>query len=87
MVLPDDDDDALRAFDSTWLLRRILSAERRIVADGGQLCFLRIQPDRVIFTYGIGTTLWDNVRHPRRAIGRERIPDNRLPRVTEGWPD
>ena len=77
-VVPREHDGALRAFDSSWFLRRILVTEQRIVAEGGDLCFISIRPDSTVFTYGIGLSLWDNMRHPRSAIGRERIPDDRL---------
>lgn len=77
-VVPSEHDGALRAFDSTWFLRRILGAEQRIVAEGGDLCFIRIHPQPTVFTYGIGMSIWDNMRRPRSAVGRERIPDDRL---------
>ena len=77
-VVPSEDDGALRAFDSSWFLRRILLTERGIVAEGGDLCFIRIRPDPKVFTYGIGMSLWENMRRPRSAIGREKIPDDRL---------
>jgi hypothetical protein len=78
-VVPNEDDGALRAFDSSWFLRRILVAEQRIVTEGGDLCFIRIRPDPTVFTYGIGMSVWDNMRHPRKAMSRETIPDERLP--------
>lgn len=77
-VVPSEHDGALRAFDSSWFLRRILLTERRIVTEGDDLYFIRIRPDPTVFTYGIGMSVWDNMRHPRSATGRERIPDDRL---------
>ncbi|MDH6247461.1 pyridoxamine 5'-phosphate oxidase family protein [Mycobacterium sp. OTB74] len=77
-VVPSGHDGAQRAFDSSWFLRRILVTEQRIVTEGGDVCFIRIQPDPTVFTYGIGISIWDNIRHPRSAIGQERIPDDRL---------
>jgi hypothetical protein len=76
-VLPDTDEGAIRAFRSSWFLRRILTTEQRIVAQGGQLCFIRIRPDPTVFTYGIGVSLWDNLRRPKEAIGRAAIPAGR----------
>ncbi len=34
------------------------------------MCFIAIKPSRTLFTYGIGMTALDTVRHPRQAIGR-----------------
>src|SRR5512139_2905679 len=62
--------EAIRAFSSSWLLRRILAAERRIVAEGGDLCFICIRPDPTVFTYALGMSPLENVRRPRQAIGR-----------------
>jgi uncharacterized protein YhbP (UPF0306 family) len=76
-VVPADDEGANRAFASSWFLRRILAAERRIVSEGGDLCFIRIRPAKTLFTYGMGLSLLDNLRRPRGAIGRVSIPAGR----------
>jgi uncharacterized protein YhbP (UPF0306 family) len=76
-VVGANDEHALRAFASSWFLRRILRAEQRIVAEGGDLCFIRIRPERTLFTYGMGMSMLDNVRRPRQAIGRTAIPNGR----------
>jgi general stress protein 26 len=73
-VVSGSDEAAIRAFASSWFLRRILMTERRIVAHGGMLCFLRIHPDTTVFTYGMGRSLLENIRRPRDAIGRVTIP-------------
>lgn len=73
-----EDQRAVRAFGSSLFLRRILVTEQRIVAGGGELCFIRICPNPIVFTYGIGMSLVENVRRPRQAIGRVRIPTARL---------
>jgi uncharacterized protein YhbP (UPF0306 family) len=74
MVAPAEDEAAVRAFSSSWFLRRILAAERRIVTEGGHVCFIRIRPERTLFTYGLGMSVLDNLRRPRVAIGRATIP-------------
>jgi uncharacterized protein YhbP (UPF0306 family) len=56
-VLAADDEAALGAFASSWFLRRILRTEQRIVTEGGDLCFIRIRPERTVFTYGIGMSV------------------------------
>jgi uncharacterized protein YhbP (UPF0306 family) len=76
-VVPADDEGANRAFASSWFLRRILSTERRIVSEGGDLCFIRIRPEGRLFTYGMGMSVLDNLRRPRGAIGRVSIPADR----------
>jgi uncharacterized protein YhbP (UPF0306 family) len=76
-VVAADDEQAMTAFGSSWFHRRILRAEQRIVTEGGDLCFIRVRPGRVLFTYGMGMSLLDNVRRPRQAIGRVTIPADR----------
>jgi uncharacterized protein YhbP (UPF0306 family) len=76
-VVGADHQDAARAFSSSWLLRRILATEQRIVIQAGDLCFIRIRPERMLFTYGMGMSLLRNVRGPRAAIGRVAIPADR----------
>ena len=76
-VVDANDEGANRAFESSWFLRRILATERRIVIQGGDLCFIRIRPERMLFTYGMGMSLLRNVRGPRAAIGRVAIPADR----------
>jgi uncharacterized protein YhbP (UPF0306 family) len=76
-VVPADDEGANRAFESSWFLRRILSTERRIVTEGGDLCFIYIRPTSALFTYGMGMSLLQNVTRPRQAIGRVAIPAGR----------
>ncbi len=77
-VVAGEDEWALRAFRSSWFSRRILATEQRIVARGGDLCFIRIRPDPMIFTYGIGMSPLRTMRQPREAIGRVAIPADRL---------
>jgi hypothetical protein len=76
-VVPADDEGASRAFESSWFLRRILAKERRIVSEGGDLCFIRIRPAPTLFTYGMGMSVLGNLRRPRGAIGRVSIPPGR----------
>jgi Pyridoxamine 5'-phosphate oxidase len=78
-VVPGEDRRRLHAFRSSWFLHRILVAEQRIVTQGGDLCFIRIRPDSTLFTYGIGMSLWHNVRQPREAMGRVKFRNDRLP--------
>ncbi len=77
-IVSSQNDDAVRAFNSSWFLRRILSTEHRIVAQGGDLCFIRIRPDPTVFTYALGMSPFANMRRPRQAVGRVAIPKDRL---------
>ena len=76
-VVAEEDEGANRAFASSWFLRRILATERRIVTEGGDLCFIRIRPNDTLFTYAMGMSVLDNLRRPRGAIGRVSIPEGR----------
>jgi hypothetical protein len=69
-VVDGADEDALRAFGSSWFGRRVLSTERRIVSHGGDLCFIRIRPDPVIFTYGVPSS--SGLRWWRQALAQHR---------------
>jgi hypothetical protein len=82
-VVSAGDRGAVAAFRSSWFLRRILEAEQRIVADGGEMCFIRIRPDPIPFTYAIGMSLLENVRRPRLAIGRVAVPGSRRPETVD----
>ena len=48
------------------------------MAQGGDLCFIRIRPDPVIFTYGMGMSVFETMRRPMDAAGRVAIPADRL---------
>jgi uncharacterized protein YhbP (UPF0306 family) len=76
-VVSAEDEEAAHAFSASWFLRRILATEQRIVIEGGDLCFIRIRPERMLFTYGMGMSVLGNLRHPRAAIGRVAIPAGR----------
>uniref|UniRef100_A0A5Q5BHD0 Pyridoxamine 5'-phosphate oxidase-related, FMN-binding protein n=1 Tax=Mycobacterium sp. (strain MCS) TaxID=164756 RepID=A0A5Q5BHD0_MYCSS len=76
-IVAADDKGGNRAFDGSWFLRRILATERRIVTEGGDLCFIRVRPNGTVFTYAMGMSVWDNLRQPRGAIGRVTIPEAR----------
>ncbi|KUI26971.1 pyridoxamine 5'-phosphate oxidase [Mycobacterium sp. IS-1496] len=76
-VLAADDAAALGAFRTSWFHRRILTAEERITAEGGDMCFIAIRPHRMISTYGIGMTALDVLRRPRQAIGRVHLDPSR----------
>lgn len=55
----------------------ILDAERRLVAEREEMCFIAIRPHSTVFTYRIGMSALDAVRRPRQAIGEVRLPTGR----------
>jgi nitroimidazol reductase NimA-like FMN-containing flavoprotein (pyridoxamine 5'-phosphate oxidase superfamily) len=71
------DEGALAAFGSTWFGRTILKTEHHIVAEGGRLCFIRIRPDPVIFTYGFGMSLLTLRRQAGKGAARVSVPAER----------
>lgn len=77
---PLDDEDSLEAYNSSVVLRRVLKlqlAEKKEVST-----FIRIRPDPVIFTYGLGITMTRFLRHIEGANARVEIPASRL---SERW--
>ena len=80
-VVDGSDEAALRAFRSTWFLRTILKTEHHIVAEGGRICFIRIRPDPVVFTYGFGMSLLTMRRHAGKGARRVPIPAGRVDRT------
>ncbi len=73
-ILDKNDSRAVAAFRSSWFHRRILAAERRIVNEHADMCFIAIRPCDTLFTYGGGMSALDVMRRPRDAIGRVRLP-------------
>ncbi|WP_234787776.1 MULTISPECIES: pyridoxamine 5'-phosphate oxidase family protein [Mycolicibacterium] len=76
-ILEANDTAAIGAFQKSWFHRRILAAEQRIVSQGGQMCFIAIQPNKTIFSYGIGLSALDILRQPRQAAGQTQLPAGR----------
>ncbi|KUI38344.1 pyridoxamine 5'-phosphate oxidase [Mycobacterium sp. GA-2829] len=76
-ILEAEHPSAVRAFQRSWFHRRILNAERLLVAEQAEMCFIAIRPQRTVFTYGIGMSALDVVRRPRQAIGEVRLPTGR----------
>jgi nitroimidazol reductase NimA-like FMN-containing flavoprotein (pyridoxamine 5'-phosphate oxidase superfamily) len=76
-VVDGTDKGALAAFGSTWFGRTILKTEHHIVAEGGRLCFVRIRPDPVIFTYGFGMSLLALRRQAGQGAAWVTVPAER----------
>lgn len=74
-TVPIEDETANEAFGSL-LLREVLKLERKHVQQ--KAVFIRIHPDPVIFTYGLGLSFVELMKHIGAASSRVRIPSPRL---------
>ena len=75
-IVPVTDETAQEAFKASFVLRRILQmqfAQKREVS-----IFVRIRPDALVFTYGVGATLFRLMKHVEGASARVEIPATRL---------
>lgn len=75
-ILPLTDTESRQAFEASVVLRRVLKlqlAQKEEVST-----FIRVRPDCVIFTYGVGVSLLKLMRHVEAASSRVDIPSDRL---------
>jgi len=75
-IIPFEDENAAAAFDGSLVLRESLKLERKHVQR--KAIFIRIRPDPVIFTYGLGLSPLGLVRNIASAISRVEIPLSHL---------
>ncbi len=75
-IIPFDDLDACSAFASSLVLRKTLQLEGKHV--GRDAVFIRIFPDPVMYTYGLGLPLLELLRNIGGASGRVEIPSSNL---------
>lgn len=71
-----NDEAAREAFNASMVLRRVLKiqlAQKQEVST-----FIRVRPNPVIFTYGVGISVMQLVKHIEAAAGRVEIPASRL---------
>ncbi|MGI0078673.1 MAG: pyridoxamine 5'-phosphate oxidase family protein [Nitrososphaerales archaeon] len=61
-------EDVRKAFSRSIALRQTLGS-----ASTDDSCFVKIIPDTVVFTYGLGVSLMQLVRNPDSAVGKVRI--------------
>ena len=79
-IVPVTDETAQKAFNASFVLRMILKAQfaqKREVS-----IFVRIRPDALVFTYGVGATLFRLMKHVEGASARVEIPAARLEQGT-----
>ena len=75
-VIGMDNEDGKKAFAVSMVLRRSFELER--VQVEGKAVFIRIRPAPVIFTYGIGLSVFELMRNIGGASARVTIPTQRL---------
>ncbi len=75
-VLPLSDEAAREAFNASRVLRRVLRMQLAQKEDVST--FLRVQPDPVVFTYGLGMSILRLMKHIEAAATRVEIPSSRL---------
>ena len=74
-VLAVDDEDAVRAFRRSYLLRMMLDKAAEIdLGSLGDACYIAIKPDPVIHTYGLGLSMWQLYKHIEDAGSRVKVP-------------
>ena len=75
-IVPVTDETAQKAFNASFVLRMILKAQFAQKRDVS--AFVRIRPDALVFTYGVGVTLFQVMKHVEGASARVEIPASRL---------
>ena len=74
-ILDWSDPEGTEVFRRSWLGRRILAAYAQSRRRGEtRVCFLRIRPDPVARTYGVGHSVWALRRRMEAAAGRVVLP-------------
>jgi len=70
------DEVGVQAFRTSFMGRMILNMYDDMYRRGDtSMCFLRITPDPVIFTYGFGVSLWEMKRHMEVASAKVEVPE------------
>jgi general stress protein 26 len=76
-ILAVSNEDAMRAFRRSYLLRMMLDkAEEIDLGSLGEACYIAIKPDSVIHTYGVGLSMWQLYKHIEDAGSRVKVPDH-----------
>lgn len=76
-VVDGGDRAATNAFTTSYILSMMLQVSSRIDARLGEVCFIRVTPDPVIFTYGLGLSFWQLRKHIEHAGSRVEVPPER----------
>lgn len=70
------DETAKEAFNSSIILRRVLKMQ--LVQKPEVSTFIRISPTPILFTYGVGMTIFQLMKHIEGAASRVEIPTSRF---------
>ena len=74
-ILPITDQTAAKAFKSSYLLRMMLNkADDVDTANLGEPCYIEIKPDPVLYTYGLGLSVWQLYKHIENADSKVKVP-------------
>lgn len=74
-ILEWSDPEGTEVFRRSWLGRRILAAYEQSRRGGEtRVCFLRITPDPIVRTYGVGHSVWALRRRMEAAAGKVVLP-------------
>jgi nitroimidazol reductase NimA-like FMN-containing flavoprotein (pyridoxamine 5'-phosphate oxidase superfamily) len=77
-ILEATDEVAIQAFKAFYLSRMMLNEASRVdTAALGEVCFVRIEPDPVINTYGLGFSVWQLREHMANAASKVHVPRER----------
>jgi hypothetical protein len=72
------DPEGTEVFRRSWLGRRILAAYAQSRRRGEtRVCFLKITPDPLVHTYGVGISVWELRRRMESAAGSVLLPTGR----------
>jgi hypothetical protein len=73
-ILESTDEVAMQTFRTSFVLRMILREASALGSvNNGNACFVRIQPDPLINTYGVGLSGWELRKHWADAGAKVRI--------------
>lgn len=71
------DETGAASFKKSFMGRTIVNSYDEMYRQGDHtICFLRITPDPMIFTYGFGVSIWEMRRHMEVGFARVEIPQN-----------
>jgi nitroimidazol reductase NimA-like FMN-containing flavoprotein (pyridoxamine 5'-phosphate oxidase superfamily) len=75
-ILDWEDEAGTRIFESFFMGRQILRKYREANGRGEtRICFVRISPDKEIFTYMVGYPVWEISKRMESGAGRVKVPE------------
>ncbi len=74
-ILPLADDKAREAFNASMILRRVLKLQ--LAQKGDVSLFIRVRPGSTVFTYGVGMSILELMKHVERAASRVQVSSSK----------